>query len=166
MRKGPSLSGKFISGNFEFVSKKLQEHVRSAQAAGNGGALRAAAMVADKYIYNSLAPHVVDRVPVDTGALAISLSDPNAPGAIHSGTIANNQFFIDYGTSMDSDLRYDIYGPGRTGNGPGPYPYYYPAEIEASNHFMAEGVRYFREVLHGSAIGNISKAILNELRKK
>lgn len=143
----------------------MQELINNAHSVGRGDALVDVAKIADQYIYSSLAPHVVEMVPVDTGALAASLSAPDAPGAIHTGVIGADQVVIDYGTSMDSELRYDVYGPGKTGNSSGPYPYYYPAEVEDKHHFMAEGRRYFREVLHASAIANMSKAIIRKLKR-
>ena len=128
-------------------------------------ALLAAARVADRYIYNSVAPQVVALTPVDTGALAASLASPDAPGAIHSGVMAGDRFYIKYGTEMDSWIRYDNYGPTSTGGGRGNAPYYYPGDVENTHHMMQEGKRYFREVLHGSALGNIAKAIMRVMQK-
>jgi len=156
----------FISMKHDFASKRIMELIRNAQGAKQGEAMNAAAVVIDKYIYNNLAPQIVAQTPIDTSALATSLSDPDAPGAIYKGTISADEFNLEYGTEMDSLMRYQYYGGGKTGAGASSQPYFYPDEVESEHGMMKHGVQVWREILHVSAMGNIAKAILRVIAKR
>jgi hypothetical protein len=148
-----------------FDTAKMRKLINNMEAAKRGEALAAAAKVIDRYIYSSLAPQIAGKTPVDTGALVNSLTSPEAPGAIYKGVISGSQFNLVYGTEMDAQMRYEYYGGGKTGSGSVPYPYFYPDEVEQEHGMMSYGLTVWRDILHTSALGNISKAIMRVLRR-
>ena len=159
------MSNQFLSMKMDFATKKMTKLIQNMEAAKRGEALQAAAVVIDRYVYSNLAPQVVALTPIDTSALATSLSSPDAPGALYEGTITNDRFDLVYGTTMDSEMRYQYYGGGKTGAGPSGQPYFYPDEIEQEHGMLQHGTQVWREILHVSALGNITKAIMRVLRR-
>lgn len=149
----------------DFNTQKMRKLIDNMEAAKRGEALVEASKVIDRYIYSSLAPQIAQLTPVDTGALANSLTNPDAPGAIYKGAISGDQFSLVYGTEMDAEMRYEYYGGGKTGSGSVPYPYFYPGDVEQEHGMMSYGLTVWRDILHTSALGNISKAILRVLRR-
>lgn len=148
-----------------FDTPKMRRLINNMQAAKRGEALVEASKVIDRYIYSSLAPQIAAKTPVDTGALVNSLTSPEAPGAVYRGTISGSQFDLVYGTEMDAEMRYEYYGGGKTGSGSVPYPYFYPGDVEQEHGMMSYGLAVWKDILHTSALGNISKAILRVLRR-
>lgn len=149
----------------DFNTQKMRKLIDNMEAAKRGEALVEASKVIDRYIYSNLAPQIAQLTPIDTGALANSLTDPDAPGAIYKGSISGSQFELIYGTSMDAEMRYEYYGGGKTGSGSVPYPYFYPGDVEEGHGMMSYGLTVWKDILHTSALGNISKAILRVLRR-
>lgn len=156
----PSLD---ITINFD--TPKMRRLINNMEAAKRGEALIEASKVIDRYIYSSLAPQIAGRTPVDTGALVNSLTSPDAPGAIYKGAISGSQFNLVYGTEMDAEMRYEYYGGGKSGSGSVPYPYFYPGDVEQEHGMISYGLTVWRDILHNSALGNISKAILRVIRR-